>query len=343
MRKVVITGAAGFIGGALTRRLLQMGVIVHGVDTSMEKLNEFARNENFIPIVADFSLYKNLATLIGTDDDFDVFYHFAWQGVFGNAFNDYELQLNNAKYACIALEQAIAINARKFIFAGTKNEIEIQRLVKLDNIAPRNTCIYATAKQAAEMICKTIAYQKGINYSSGLIAMAYGENNNSQMLVNVVIENLLRGIRPKLAIGLQPYDLIYISDIVDAFIAIGEHGRNMKSYYVGHRTLETFRDSVTRMRDAISPEMKLKFGEYPDSTDIDYSDVDLNALFNDTGFECKSDFNESIQSTACWIALRIGKENIAMMKLNPSLRNKLLSMYRWGGVNNNLCCPRLAA
>ena len=299
MKKVIITGAGGFIGGALTQKLIDKNITVYGVDISENMLKKFGGYKNFIPIIADFSRYENLHEMI--KDEIDVFYHLAWQGVFGEAFKNYELQLNNTKYACDALVQAIKIKAKKFVFAGTYNEFEIHNIAFSDSIDPRYTCIYASAKFAGDMMCKTIANQNGINYSSALVSMAYGEGNRSNMLANVLIDSFNNGIRPKLIEGNNLYDFVYIDDVANAYVAIGEKGHNLKSYYVGHRKLKTFREWVTEIKDIIAPEMQLVFGEYSDSQTIDYSKIDLNALYNDTGFECKSDFKESILKTAEWL------------------------------------------
>lgn len=39
---------------------------------------------------------------------------------------------------------------------------------------------------------------------------------------------------------------------------------------------------------------------------IDYSMIDLEALYRDTGFECKSDFEESILKMVKWIKETLG-------------------------------------
>ena len=300
MKKVIVTGAGGFIGGAVTQKLLNDGVIVYGIDISDDKVNKFKHYDNFVPVVADFTLYDKLDTLID-ERRFDCFFHFAWQGVFGDAFKDYSLQLSNAKYACDAICAAKRLECSKFVMAGTYNEYEIKTFINSENFYPRYTCIYSTAKTAAELICKTIAYNNDIEYSAGLIAMAYGEGNFSKMLPNILISQLLSGITPKLIEGNVPYDMIYIDDIANAFIAIAKNGKNLKSYYVGHRNLKSFRKIITDIRDVIDPQAELAFGAYHDTTNRDYSLIDLDALYNDTGFECKADFKESILKTAEWV------------------------------------------
>lgn len=300
MKKVVVTGSGGFIGGALTDKLLTQGIEVFGVDISEEKHTRFAGRKGFTPVIADFTRYDSLSEMI-TERDIDVFYHFAWNGVFGAAFKNHVLQLDNVRYACDAMVQAVHMGCRKFVMAGTMNEYEVRTYLGRDEFEPRYTCIYGTCKLASEMILKTIAFNSGIQYCGGIIAMAYGENNYSRMIPNIIMSQLNSGVSPRLIEGNNRYDMIYISDIIDAFVAIGEKGKNMKSYYIGHRTPTTFRELMTRIRDILSPETELRFGEFPDSTDFDYSLIDTDALYNDTGFECRADFDESIRSTAIWL------------------------------------------
>ncbi len=302
--KYIVTGATGFIGGALATKLLENGHVVYCIDINLDNLNmKFSKYKSFVPIVADFSKYKTLHEII--NDKIDVFYHFAWAGVFGDAFKNYDLQLDNAKYACDAIMAAKYMGAKKFVFAATNNEIDAKRFSYMDYFEPRFTNIYATSKLASELICKTLAFNYGIEYNAGMICMAYGEGNKSPMLANVLIDHLNRGICPKLVEGNNLYDMIYIDDIVAAFIAIGQKGKNMKTYYVGHRELITFKEWVIKFKNIINPNVKLKFGEYADGLNMDYSKIDLNALYNDTGFECSYPFEEGVLKTSKWI-----KENI---------------------------------
>lgn len=300
MRAAIVTGAGGFIGGALTEFLLDQGITVHGVDVSEHILDRHCGRKNFIPVVADFTKYEQLHEKIPSGAD--VFYHFAWQGVFGDAFRDYRLQLSNAAYAADAVVEAVKIGCKKFVFAGTYNELEVADHFDMSGRPPRYTCIYSSSKAAAEVICKTVASNNGIEYSAGLTTMAYGENNRSMMLPNVVMKQLLRGESPKLIEGNIPYDMIYIDDIARAFYAIGELGVNLRSYYVGHRELRTFREYMVDLGSIVAPEVPLLFGAYPnDNSSRNYDMIDREALYQDTGFECSADFKQSIQRTAEWL------------------------------------------
>ena len=85
-------------------------------------------------------------------------------------------------------------------------------------------------------------------------------------------------------------------------IAIGEKGKNKKEYYVGHRKLKTFKEWMIEIRDNVAPDIELKFGEFKDNQQINYDEVDLDALYRDTGWECHYELKDKIICTAQWVS-----------------------------------------
>lgn len=299
MDTVIISGVGGFFGSHLCDRLLSKGVKVYGIDVC-EAAHRRYNNSNYVPIVASFEDYKLLHEKI--TEEVDVFFHYAWAGgLLQDSFWNYELQLQNARFACDAFMEASKIGCKKFINSGTNNQIEIKQFLASKDFSPRGTCIYSAAKTALDLMCKTLATRTNTEYIGTMIPMPYGIGNKSMQLANVVMINLLKGESPKLIEGNNLYDMVYIEDIVDAFIAIAEKGVSGRTYYIGHRVLKTFREWMLEIRDIINPNVELKFGEYKDPLNLDYSYVDLDMLFNDTGFECSKDFRGQIIETCDWI------------------------------------------
>lgn len=299
MRTVVVTGASGFIGKALTKKLLNDGIEVYAIVRNKEKLIDInSKLLNIIELQAND--YFNIGKII--NKKVDVFYHLVWDGGMNPVkFRDYKLQLKNAEYSCMALEEAIKLGANKFVLASTINEIEVVSYFNKSNIEPRYTCIYSASKFAANIICKTIAYNsKSININTALIGNSFGIGDESSTLPNILINNLISGKDTDLVDGNFLYDLVNIEDIVIALKIIGEKGINQKDYYIGHRKPKMFKNLVREIRDIINPKAKLNFGVYPDSTSIDYSIIDLDELYNDTGFECITNFEDSILKTVEW-------------------------------------------
>ncbi|MGP1410958.1 MAG: NAD-dependent epimerase/dehydratase family protein [Peptoanaerobacter stomatis] len=295
MKTAVVTGASGFIGKALTKKLLELGYYVYVVVRNKSKISELIY-DNLNVIELDANNYDKMSKYI--HKDVDVFYHLVWEGgMDSERFKDYELQLKNAIYSCSALNEGIKFGIKKFILVSTINEIEIVSYFNMSNIKPRYTCIYSASKFAAEMICKTIAFQNNIDLNVALLANSYGIGDTSNTLPNVLFKSFIKGFSPKLVEGNFYYDLVYIDDIIDALISIENKGINQKNYYVGHRKLKKFKDLVMEIKEIINPKIELKFGELRDSSALDYSFINLDELYEDTGYEVKSNFEESILNT----------------------------------------------
>lgn len=301
----VVTGANGFVGKCLTISLLEEGYFVYAIVTDMDALKDLD-NQKVKQVKLFFDGYDKLISTI--DRPIDVFFHCVWQGVWGKAFNDYSLQMNNAIYSGKTMEIAWKLQAKKFVLISTVNVLEVKRIIMESENFPklRATTNYAMAKISAEMICRTLSSSIGVQFNCAYIAMVYGEGNYSLMVPNVVMKKLIHGESPDLIDGNGLYDLIYVKDVAKGLIAIGERGKNMISYYLGHRHLKTFKELFIEIGKIINKDIKLNFGAYPIANYIDYSLVDLDALFRDTGFEARQSFKDTILSTSEWIKKNLG-------------------------------------
>lgn len=303
INSAIITGVGGFLGSHLCERLLSEGTRVVGIDINATVKDRFLKN-NFEFIELGFENYDQLSEKV--NESSEVFFHCAWQGgLLQDSFWNYKLQLDNAYYGCMAFEQACRLGCKRFVNAGTNNQISTRQFLNSSDYVPRGTDIYATAKTALELMCRTLASQSHTDFLSTMIPMPYGKGNRSMQLFNIVVKKLLAGESPVLIKGDNLYDMVYVEDIISAFIAIAERGVHGKSYYIGHRQLKAFRQWIEEIRDIVNPSVALKFGEYQDPLDMDYSYVDLDLLYNDTGYEPSSDFKTTVLETAQWININL--------------------------------------
>lgn len=298
MKKVIVTGADGFIGSALVKALVANGYQVYAVVKN--------RNHNFGPmnseinvVPCEFSEYYTLAKLI--NKSIDCFIHLAWRGVFGQESKDLILQSENIKVSTITLDQARLLNVKKFIFAGSSYQYRIEPVLSNNGVVFKKVNIYGKAKEAATLLLKAAAQKFDMDFNSVLFTNVFGIGDFSKRSTNTLILQLLNCEPVRLISGEHKHDWTYIDDAANGIISVMEKGKNGIGYYIGNRRLRTFMEIMLDVRDTLSPGANLEFGYYPDDGYIDYSEIDLDSLYEDTGFECKANFRDSIEKTAAWL------------------------------------------
>lgn len=302
MSKHIVTGASGFIGNALTRKLLANGDEVWAIVRSRDKISNLD-SENLHIIEADFTQYKQLSEMIA-EKDFDCFFHFAWQG-YGKFTNDFYTQIPNIIYACESAVAAYKLRCKKFVFADSSHEF----LKRRDEQEQENFCsIYGAAKYAARRMCSAILQNGDTQFMGVLFTNVFGVGDHSNRSTNTMLKKLLAGEDLDLTPKDILYDWTYIDDGVAGVLAALKSDKRNKVYYIGNKNVRTLGEIMTDVKDAVAPLAKLRFGKYPDDAFVDYSLVDMEALYCDTGFECKADFKESIMKTVEWLKEQNGEQ-----------------------------------
>ena len=290
MKTAIVTGAGGFIGGALSKGLLSLGYKVYGADINDEYLKPLSKDENFVPIVIDLTC-ETLSNKI--PEKADVMFYLSWGGSLGGKdLYDVELQTNNIKTAVKVCEDSAKI-CKRFVFISSSYEH-----MKSDSTGNFSVNTYGIAKRAAGDICSQISSKTGIEYVKAVLTNTYGVGDRSKKAVNTIINAMQKNLPLKLVEGNDPNDWVYIDDTVKGLIHIAEKGKPYSEYYVGHKSISTFREKITDMGTVICPDRQFIFGEMPENTYIDYTCLTEEIP---EGFECRSDFKESIMKTANWL------------------------------------------
>lgn len=298
MKTAIVTGAGGFIGGALTAFLLDKGVKVYGVDISEKALERHAGREGFTPVAAAFEDYPTLHETVF--DEVDVFYHFAWQG-YGKDTQNFDVQIKNVIGTEKACEAAGKIKCGKFVFACSSYEYQKNQL----NGKTGSCSVYGAAKVASKAFAEVISHRMGMQFCGAAFTNVYGVGDMSNRSTNTIIGKLLRGEDIDATTGGDLYDWSYIDDVVGGLYAVGEKGIDGKEYYVGSNRLRPFKDIITEVRDIVSPGSEIHFGALKDNAFVDYTNIDIYLLYRDTGYYPSSDFKESVIKTAEWLQSRL--------------------------------------
>lgn len=300
MKRVIVSGAAGFIGSNVISALIARGVEVYALTHEAVSLPSL---ENRQVREIKFSLDRPNELLDRIEErDFDAFYHFAWCGSAGKARADVELQLNNALWTVECMRTAKKLGCSKFVCAGSIMEHETMAAAYTQGNRPGLGYIYGSGKVAAHIMCMSVANDIGIELVWGTITNAYGVGETSPRMLNTAIRKIIRGEPLQFTSGTQNYDFVYITDVAEAFCLIGEKGRPFCEYVIGSGEARPLKEFLMDLKETIGPDRKFDFGGVPFSgIDLELSLFDCSLLTRDTAYQAKVPFTEGICKTYEWI------------------------------------------
>jgi len=303
MKKVIISGASGFIGNAVARYLIDHGVEVTAVVKPGAFCSEeaFRLNELKAPIIeCGLNEMKRLPSMVG-DRDYDVFYQFAWDGLDKEAMLNCGRQIDNIRWAVDSIEAAADLRCKKYIGAGSVTQLEL--LDEKGRLFTGDRHKYFRAAQlASETMGRAVAKEKGIEFIWPIIINVYGEGEIAIRLVNSTIKNLLTKKYQAFSPGEQLYDFLHIEDAARAFYLIGEKGREDRRYIIGSGEPKSLKQYLEKIRDVVAPDERLGLGDLSfDGLEMTKEMLDISLVTEDTGFMPQVSFEDGIKRTLQWI------------------------------------------
>lgn len=300
MKKVIVTGANGFVGSALVKELVKNDVEVLAMDMPGCNGNlPVCDKVKFLPLALDN--INSLKDLID-DRDFDCFYHFAWAGSAGAARADTKLQLQNAQWTIECLCAAKEVGCKKFVAAGSIMEHETMAAAFASGNKPGLGYIYGSGKLVAHTMAMSVAADIGIDLVWAEITNAYGVGELSSRMVNTTIRKVIKGEEPQFTAGTQNYDFVYIDDVAKAFYLIGKKGKPFNEYLIGSSNAKPLKEFLLEMKAAIAPDLNFVFGDIPfTGINLPLEKYDCGKTEKDTGFKAQISFGEGCHRTMEWL------------------------------------------
>ncbi|MHB8172751.1 MAG: NAD-dependent epimerase/dehydratase family protein [Thermincolia bacterium] len=216
MKRVLITGATGFIGSNLARRLVQEGIDVHVVlrpQADLESLRDISKK---ISVHEHDGTTEGLLEIMGSAKP-DMVFHLAAFFVAEHNSTDIEpLIRSNILFGTQLLEAMMKANVHYLVNTGTHwQHYHDEKYNPVD--------LYAATKQAFESLVAYFSQATPLRMITLKLVDTYGPNDLRPKLFSLLKHAAKTGEGLKMSPGEQLLGLVYIDDVVDAFVC----GMNM--------------------------------------------------------------------------------------------------------------------
>lgn len=265
MKRVLVTGAAGFVGANLVHRLVSEGhkisaFVRPGSDTW--RLKSIASEIDFREV--DLS---NADVVLDTVRDVkpEWIFHLAVHGAYSWQDDREKIVATNILGTQHLLESCRQIGFDAFVNVGSSSEYGLVDHPPKECELPKPNSYYAFTKASASMFCKFLAEQENLPVRTMRLYSAYGPWEDSRRLIPTLIAYAKEGRLPPLVDPDVARDYVFIDDVVDALVLAAErpviqHG---EIFNVGTGIQTTIRQIVQIVQNIFMLDAQPVWGSMP--------------------------------------------------------------------------------
>lgn len=288
MERVIVTGAAGFLGWNLVDFLLAHDFLVDAIVRPNSPSNaRLAEHPHLHVIPLAMEEIARLPEQIAAPCDYAV--HLAWDP----HRMDFAAQRASLFSTLDLIEALGVIGCRRFLGIGSQAEYGVTHEIMEERMMPQPITPYGAAKVAALHLTHVRAQQLGIDWLWGRVFSVYGRYEPETTLLSYLARTLRSGETPQMTAGTQLWDYLHASDAAAAMAALLLRGRNGEVYNIAHGDVRPLRSFAEEMRDILAPAAQIAYGtsERPPTS----MRPSVEKIQAHTGWRAKVDFVEGVK------------------------------------------------
>jgi nucleoside-diphosphate-sugar epimerase len=304
VKRVVLTGATGFVGANLARRLILDGHDVHllvrpGYRTwRVDGIREDVRIHE-----ADLQDEERLRAILAGIRPAWIF-HLAAYGAYPAQTDLDQSLLTNVLGTASLLSASLAVGFDGFVNAGSSSEYGFKDHAPAESewLEPNST--YAVAKGSATLLCSYLGRRTGANITTLRLYSAFGPWEEPSRLIPTLIVRGLEGRFPRLAAPTIARDYIFVDDVVDAFVraASRESPDPGAVYNIATGKQQTLADVVRLVASEFAIAVKPEWNSMPNRTwDTGIWIGDSTRARHDLSWRPEVDFLAGFLATVDWL------------------------------------------
>ena len=301
--KAVVTGAAGFVGANLVRRLVREGVDVvalHRPGGDAWRLVGLVDVERVALDVRDAPALRE--TLVRVRPDW--VFHLAAHGAYSWQTDRDAILATNLTGTVAVVDAATEVDAEAVVVAGSSSEYGVRDHAPSEDELPEPNSDYAVAKAAATLYCGYAARERGANAVTLRLYSAYGPWEDPRRLVPTLLAHGLANRLPPLASPSIARDFVHVDDVCEAFLAAARRAAELRGrvYNIGSGVQTSLASIVGEVRRLLRIEMEPIWGSLPDrdwDTDVWVANVDRAR--RELGWQHRLDLPRGLEATLDWL------------------------------------------
>ena len=311
-QRVLVTGAAGFIGSTLADHLLAQGREVVGLDSFDEFYAEDAKLRNLEGALASPSFrlvrgdIRDAATVgkLFAETRFDAVVHLAGlAGVRPSLERPAVYADVNVNGTAVMLEQAVRGGAGRMVFASSSSVYGERQDGPFRETDPveRPISPYAATKRAGELIAHTFHHAHGIGVTCARIFTAYGPRQRPDLAIRKFADRMLRGDPiPVFGDGSAVRDFTFVSDLVRGLVAALDTDLGFSILNFGGGRTVSVLEVVRVLERELGVEARIEW--LPRQTgDVSRTWADISAARAALGYAPATPFEEGISRFVAWL------------------------------------------
>jgi len=309
MERILVTGAAGFIGWKTVEMLLKKGYEVVGIDNlntyydvrlKKYRLSLLNKYENFIFYKKDIENIEELDAIF-KKYQFSAIINLAARAGVRSSIEKPELYLRtNALGTLNILQMMKKYDIKKLILASTSSLYASQNMPFKEDL-PVNTPIspYAASKKAAEMLCYVYHYLYGFNVTILRYFTVYGPAGRPDMSIFRFIYLIQRGLPIEVyGDGTQKRDFTFVDDIAKGTV----EALKLRSYHIinlGNNSPVELNYVIRLIEKYLNKKAKIKYREFH-KADIKATWADIKKAEELLNWRPQTGIEEGIKKTVEW-------------------------------------------
>jgi nucleoside-diphosphate-sugar epimerase len=258
---VLVTGASGFVGNCVVRRLLGEGRDVHVLLRRSAKVWRLAGIHYRLQVhevdVTNADAVRDTVTQIRPE----AVLHLAAYGAYESQADARTILQTNITGTYNLLDASLAVGTKFFLNTGSSSEYGYRSdpMKESDRIEPNS--IYAVAKAAQTHLCSLLAQNSATRIITFRLFSVYGPWEEPTRLIPTLIRRARAGEALKMVAAETARDFIYVDDVVDALLSFSIlEEMNGEVFNLGTGMQSTMRQVVAAVQETVGSASPVEWG-----------------------------------------------------------------------------------